>query len=288
MRNSPEDAWDHKAAERLNAAPWQMELLKFNPEYAHWGPGDDYMKGFDGNDWNSAQKSATWANFDKSLNELNECVNFHFAVERASEKCSACKGSGIHPDAQWVADSFYQHKSPFIYNPEEDARTAAITARFGLHLSDSCHARGSYPDAATLKRYNAHFKAFCQEMQNGCGYWGKNTTEEDHAILRQEHRRTPGDPHFLSHDAINIGVMSRARCEKYGIPYECPKCEGHGYTYTAPAAHVELTLWRIHPRKGASRGVLIERVDQADLPAIFTWLREAAKRNAERFERLPK
>jgi hypothetical protein len=44
-----------------------------------------------------------------------------------------------------------------------------------------------------------------------------------------------------------------------------------------------LVLWILHPRKGASRGVSIARVERTELPAVATWLQEAAERNAERF-----
>lgn len=41
-------------------------------------------------------------------------------------------------------------------------------------------------------------------------------------------------------------------------------------------------LWVGHPRKGACRGVSV-RLTHKDVPAALAFLREAAKRNAERF-----
>ncbi len=63
--------------------------------------------------------------------------------------------------------------------------------------------------------------------------------------------------------------------------------EGSGYVHTAPAAHVSLTLWWLHPRKGCSRGIEITNIEQGDLPAVFAFLRQAAERNAERFSKIP-
>lgn len=67
----------------------------------------------------------------------------------------------------------------------------------------------------------------------------------------------------------------------------CPECSGDGTVYTAPTAHVTLTLWMLHPRKGCSRGVEVSLIERDDLPAVFAWLRQAAERNAKRFSALP-
>jgi hypothetical protein len=60
-----------------------------------------------------------------------------------------------------------------------------------------------------------------------------------------------------------------------------------GYVYTEDTAHVNLVLWLLHPRKGCSRGVEIQRIQQEDLPEVFEYLRKAADRNAERFSKIP-
>lgn len=53
-------------------------------------------------------------------------------------------------------------------------------------------------------------------------------------------------------------------------------------------AHVSLTLWIIHPRFGASRGLEISFIQENELTDIFAYLREAAHRNAKRFMKIPK
>lgn len=92
----------------------------------------------------------------------------------------------------------------------------------------------------------------------------------------------------MGHDAINRWILISARLKRLGLPEGCPECNGNGNVFTSPTAHVTLTLWILHPRKGCSRGVEISAVEQADLPSIFAWLREAAKRNADRFSKLPR
>jgi hypothetical protein len=91
----------------------------------------------------------------------------------------------------------------------------------------------------------------------------------------------------LGHDSINQWIAVKRRCERLGVPSTCPTCEGHGHVFTEPAAHVSLTLWWLHPRKGCSRGLEVTRLQQDDMPAVFAFLRGAAQRNAERFGRIP-
>lgn len=80
-----------------------------------------------------------------------------------------------------------------------------------------------------------------------------------------------------------------AACERGGYRRGtedlCQKCDGEGSVFTSPA-RVQLILWMLHPRKGAARGVEIQRVERADLPAVMRWLAEAARRNAERFAKV--
>lgn len=87
----------------------------------------------------------------------------------------------------------------------------------------------------------------------------------------------------MGHDAINRSILTRTRLERLGLPVLCDCCGGNGYVHTEPAAHVSLTLWWLHPRKGCSRGIEVERVEQSDLPAIYAFLAAAAERNAQRF-----
>jgi hypothetical protein len=53
-------------------------------------------------------------------------------------------------------------------------------------------------------------------------------------------------------------------------------------------AVLNLVLWIIHPRKGASRGVEVKNIQQSDLPNIIKYLKEARDRNHNRFSKLDK
>jgi hypothetical protein len=288
--------YDEDEAARLNAETWMLDLLKLNPSYLGWGPHEDYMWK-DDESWGSRQIFATWSDFGPwKLDDLNECVNFYFSVNRASEDCSTCGGSGTHPDAQWIADSFYSHSSPFKLQTRREIEAAAVMARFGADPK-RLHEFGSYPSPETLAKYGPAFAAFCEEMRV-MGFWRTSITDDEAAALIEAGRANPGETAgdinarellggIGSHDGINRWILVKRRCERLGIPHFCPACEGHGYVHTEPTAHVTLTLWWLHPRKGCSRGLEVTRLRQDELPAVFEFLRGAAERNTERFSRIP-
>lgn len=241
--------FDEDEAARINAEPWQIDLLKRNPGYLGWGPHEDYMCG-DGNGWNSRQLYPSWVDFGPwQLDDLNECVNFYFSVNRASKECGSCGGNGYHRDAQEVVNSFYSHMNPKGEHWNDKITEDEVKALLDANRLYDWTRKGITP-----------------------------TAEEVNAAQNQRG--------LMGHDGINRSILTRTRLERLGIPVECDECGGHGYTYTAHVAHVSLTLWWLHPRKGCSRGIEIERIEESEIPAVLEFLRTAAKRNADRFANL--
>lgn len=289
---------DKEEAARINAKPWQVELLAMNPEYLGWGPHEDYMWTLsDG--WNSEKTFTSWAEFGPwGLDDLNECVNFYFSLERKSEDCKTCGGKGAHPDAQWVSESFYSHSSPFKHKDFREQQAEAVMARFGGE-SRSLHGHGNYPSEETFAKYKLEFRAFCESMVRDGGGWKGRITQDEADALITEGRAKAGETadqinaqnqdgaRGLGHDAINRWILVKARCARFGIPYQCPDCEGHGHTFIEPDAQVFLTLWWLHPRKGCSRGIEVQNIQREELPAVVAFLQAARKRNDERFAKLP-
>ncbi len=271
MRQLPTDDYERANLDRLQPLPWQLPLLGLNPDYTCWGPYEDYMAGSAGR-WNQPQILDTWEEFNAAwggLDEYNEIVNFYFSLERDSRKCDRCE-DGYHPDARWIVDSFYNHSSPF--------------------------AAGQQPTNEVLARYGQAFTQFCQEIKLLARQeWHLDITEDEVQALIAENR-VPADSTAaqinqnyrtgLGHDGINRSILIRRRCERLGVPLTCRVCGGQGYQYTSPNAHVELTLWFIHPRKGCSRGVQVKLIEEKDLEAVVSLLREAADRNAQRFQKV--
>lgn len=287
--------YDEKKAARLEAQPWMLDLLKRNPSYVQWGPHEDFMWK-KGESWDSAVVDQSWGGFGfRDLDELNEVVNFYFQVTRPSIECDMCNGKGYHPDAQWVSESWYKHTSPFTVPDSKEVQVKAIMATFGSTFTVPVMGRGQMPDTATLERYGPAFYEHCvTTMENG-GEWGTAILQDevdslwDSHRLRFEFKEKPTAAQVnqwqkgrgMGHDLINSWICIEQRLKRLGIPKSCPKCDGHTSIYTGPA-YVNLVLWMIHPRKGASRGIEV-RIDEHQVPEVLEYLREAARRNAARF-----
>ena len=90
----------------------------------------------------------------------------------------------------------------------------------------------------------------------------------------------------LGHDAINRCICIEQRAKRLGVYGHCSTCQGKGYNYTEDKVHLGLQMWFIHPRKGASRGVYLKNIEKEELPKVIMYLKEAQKRNNEKFSRL--
>lgn len=289
--------YDEDDIKELNAEPWQTELLKLNPEYVYWGPHEDYMWN-EKEGWDGRIIKPTYAEFGPwDLDDLNECVNFYFSVNRKSKECPVCGGSGYHPDAQWISESFYGHSTPFRHQTFSELQSIALMDSFGGGRSE--RRVSGFPSEAVLKKYGPEFREFCEQMRDGDGEWNDKITQDEAEALGEHNRlfkgaRTATELNALQakggldgHDCINRGILIEQRCKRLGVPTTCETCNGRGSVYIEPSAHVSLTLWWLHPRKGCSRGIEIERIEESDVPAVFDLLSRAAKRNAERFAKLP-
>lgn len=300
MRHYPDinDKYDAEEIARIQPEPWMLDQLKLNPSYVSWGPHEDYMW-TKGEGWNSPVLTETWKEFELGLDDLNEVVNFYFEVNRHSDTCDMCGGNGYHPDAQWISESFYSHFSPFTHPTLDQLKAKAVMASFGgpepLHI----HGYNAMPPDDVLQRYGQPFRDFCIRTVKRGGHWSDDITEDEAKSLVEHGRgrdmktaaefnkaNGPNGRGFDSHDAINRGILIEQRCKRLGIPRTCPRCDGYGYLYSGQA-YVTLILWVLHPRKGCSRGWEVKRVDREDLEAIYTFLRMAAERNADRFSKIP-
>lgn len=299
MRKFPEDTDDKKDLDELNCAPWMVDLLKLNPEYVFWGPHEDYMCDTK-SQWGSRIIKESWVDFGPwGLDELNECVNFYFELARENKQCETCQGSGYHPDAQWIAESFYKHSSPFVkHSAMEIAQGDALAAKFGLISSGHDLRRAAIPNALVVK-YGAAFAEFVDQMMNTDGQWADKITADEADVLAEHHRNynfkelagqaladamnAREKNGGLGHDGINRLYLIEQRCKRLGVPVRCEPCNGSGHIWTADDGHVNLVLWWLHPRKGCSRGIEVKHIQEHEVPEILGYLTKAARRNAERF-----
>ena len=255
MRNYPETEYDRAELADLNAEPWMVELLRQNPSCNAWGPGEDYMtaESHKTHGWRGLMSWDSWSQFSFTIDDLNIVANFHFELHRPSTSCEACGGSGYATAARRVADAFYD------FDKTGSRWCGAITLDEAQALVD----QGRLQDAPAVLD-----QAFVDSVN--------------------EANRTYDPQHWkLHHDASNRTILVNARCKRLGYDRKCHMCLGKGYVYTAPAAQVQLVLWVLHPRKGASRGAVVGNIQQEDLPGVYAMLRRAAEQNAQRFARIP-
>lgn len=272
MRTLPEDDDDRAELDRLNVEPWMADCLKINPEYVFWGPGEDYMS-TKGEGWSASQEVDGWSAFGPwKLDELNECVNFYFELERPSEKCEACDASGYNPETKIIADTFY------------DFGDYSIDFENWRVLGSIENARK--PGGATGRKWCNRITQDEVDALVAAGRLGGKPVSA--AVVNAAN--SEGAPrNFTSnydHDGINRMILIETRAKRLGVYGSCTTCDGHGFVFTAPRGHLNVVLWILHPRKGCSRGVRVRNLSAVDADAAKQWLREAAKRNVQRFGKL--
>ena len=246
---------DDEEAKRLGAEDWQLAAMGVNPYYVSWGPGEDYMgspaEDGTGEGWDGSLLHKTWKDFGPwGLDDLNELVNFYFSVEKDSKECT-CGGDGYHKEARDIVDSFYSKilgQSAWYNKITQDEVDALVAAGRLSRLTRDGH----HPTAEEVNELNSGKKSIID-----------------------------------GHDAINRGILIRARCGRLGKKVTCESCGGHGVIFTSDKARLVLILWFLHPRKGCSRGVQIDNIEQEELPSVYAYLREAAERNTARFGKIP-
>jgi len=242
----PEEEYEKKEAEKLNAESWMLELLKQNPEYVFWGNFEDYMIK-DGSGWDHRLQFDSWKSFGPwELGDYNEVVNFYFEVNRDSKECELCEHTGYNEGTLYVYNTFYDHM-----NVDGIRWCNNITQDEFEALKE--HGR--------IRKFNS-------------------VDEVNHANTRGSYDL------LHSHDAINMYILVETRAKRLGVYGTCEECDGRGYIFTEEHGHLDLQLWVLHPRKGCSRGVYIKNIQQEEIKEVIAFLKGAALRNAKRFSLL--
>lgn len=294
-RFDPEEETDRRDLARLNVEPWMAEQLRLNPRYTGWGPGMDYMKSSGSGEEHGYDRGAetSWADFQLQLDDYNECVHFYFELDRKSKECPSCPDSrGLSPEA-FAFDAQWYGKAPFdaaAYGAIPLALDDPALRAAARRACERTEGRGVLPygeDGIAREARRIH------GILSRC--WSHQLIQADVDALVAAGRhtlwggiRTVDEVNSWSmdgfgHDAINNGVCVEARCKREGVPYMCAACEGHGYVFDAPAGHLNLVLWILHPRKGASCGWRVTHIPQVGLTEIYRFLGIAAQRSRDRF-----
>lgn len=288
MRKYPDsnNASDLKSLEQLKAAPWQIEMLKKNPEYVYWGNNEDHMSG--GSGLSTPNSLRTWDNEALKLDEYNEIINFYFQLNRDSHTCPHCDGAGVNPATRQLSEDWYDF--------EKTGRRWCD--KINDNEVEALIRHGRIPELAipTTVKGREEIKAswyFFREDSNKWEGWVDIDGERKRVELNPPTGypsavtvNTWGQNKGLGHDAINRWICIEARAKSLGVYGQCEHCEGEGHIYDADCATLQLQLWVIHPRKGASQGVFIEEILESEIPEVLAFLTTARERNFSRFAKL--
>ncbi len=237
-----------------NAEQWQINLLKLNPSYTCWGNGQDSMCEADG--W-SGSKVVDNVKSLYPLDDLNELAHFYFFVGRDSENCQVCDGRGY---------------SAFAMKEKR-----SIPAQITLSKNDVLDL---FSDER-LRAEDGKYYALKNEK------WYTRVKVGNKFLLR----RCP-DPVIPTHhkqmfiDCISEHVLLKARAKRAGQELLCSTCQGKGYNFTTEKSHIGFQTWILHPRKGCSKGVLLPKFAEEDVPAIMEYLKSGKKRAKKMFSKI--
>ena len=242
-----------------------LDALKRNPSYPHWGNHEDHMcsKG-----WGEAQEVATVADMWPQ-DEYNELVHGYYFIDRERARCEDCGQSGYNPATSKIADDWYGNRDP------RDRWDAKLTHDEVVALVEEGRLRD------LTKGFNGHFDRETSQWV----VWrdGKSVPYKGIPYIpTPEEVNTWARARGIGHDAINRAICVKTRATRLGVWGYCPTCEGHGYNYTEAQPRLALQLWMIHPRKGASRGVIVRNVTPEDLPTVAAYFQTAVDRMVER------
>ncbi len=152
----------------------------------------------------------------------------------------------------------------------------------GLNKETNELSRSWYDFEETGKRWcdninDSEVGALWENYRLRCDFESKPTAQEVNALQKQHN----------IHDAINRWICVKKRAEDLGVYGNCEN-DGcvDGIIYDEPNATLKLQLWFILPRKCASRGVVVNRITQEDLPKVIEYLKNARERNYNRFSKL--
>jgi hypothetical protein len=208
--------------------------------------------------------------FDWPLNKIWEGFLRPDSLDGA--KCPDCK-SGYSPRAENLYDLWYG-KIPFDpattgskpWQPD----TPAIRARAERNIADApdYYGRGEAAIAREAQRLADHFNSgwlhhLSQDDVNALIAAGRlhdftHTWTRENGWQPKEPPVTPTAAEVnewslsgFGHDAINAGVVIRARCEREGIDETCPTCNGHATIEKYEGQRAEAEAWEpTDPPKG--------------------------------------
>jgi hypothetical protein len=150
-------------------------------------------------------------------------------------QCGTCHGDGYSVEARAIANSFYASQISLSWSRAEldRAETLAWHDKIGQAEVDNLIERG-------------RLRTMVRNPEDPTD-WEWQALPRLAADVNREEREGRG---FSGHDAINRSILVRFRCERLGIPLNCPTCEGHGSIATPGEREVYENWECIDPPEG--------------------------------------
>lgn len=222
----------------------------------------------------------------------------------ARAECPACDGSGYGPEAKRFADQWYGHApfDPVAYGatPLTVDHPAVVEA-----ATRNVDRSPEYYGVPYVGRDEAIRKESGRLFDHWKGQWSHHLIQADVDALIASHRLhdftdtfVPGtgwvaiDPppavtpeevnawslSGMGHDAINRFVCVRARCEREGVPVDCPECDGSGETWPSRAHKALAESWEhIDPPKGDGYQCWETTSEGSPISPVFATAEELAR-----------
>lgn len=263
MRDYPSDL-NEKDVIDLKADTWQLDMLKLNSGYNHWGVYEDSMSSTES--WRGRIINETWEDFEIELDDLNVLVNFYFEVYRENKNCELCDGSGLNEATKQLEDDWYD------FNNTGRKWKNSLT-KVEIFALMKC---GRIEDINGIK------KVFDTE-KNIWHTWTSGNKSKCDAPTEDEIPNPDTINNNIKHDGINRWTCVKARAKHLGIYGDCEYCND-GIEYTSDKAKLSLQLWIIHPRKGAARGVYIKNIKEEEIDSVIDFLQKGVLMMNETFD----
>ena len=181
------------------------------------------------------------------LDDLNELVNFYFFIERENHTCPDCEGIGLNKATCELNRSWYDFEG-------------------------------------TGKRWR---EKITQDEVDALWNAGRLKGDFDKKPTASEVNEAATRGKRLLHDDINRWICVKTRAKRLGVYGACEnKGCVDGVIYDSDKATLNLQMWIIHPRKGASRGVILRNIEENEVEAVINYLKTARQRNYDRFGKL--
>lgn len=276
MRKYPDlnNKYDVRDLELLKVQEWQLEALKMNPDYPHWGNDEEYMWKNGDSGWDRPIEIEGISNLF-TLDDYNELVHFYFFLSRKNHQCPSCEGSNYNKETHQLSEDWYDFKGTGRRWDKKLTEVEIEALVKGGRLSDLMD---------SWYRFDEETNTW-MSLDQTVEYSKREWVPCEAPVMPTPDQVNIWASNGLGHDAINKMICVKARAKHLGIYGHCDLCED-GYVYDEPAGKLGLQMWILHPRKGASRGVRLSEIKELELPQIVEYLKSAAARNADRFSRL--